>query len=247
MGRHPAPKPPRRLTRAERKNQTREQLLAAAARVFARSGYAGASVDNIAEEAGFTVGALYSNFSSKQELFMAAFERHCDQELAEIQAIMDRAGTTEELMEAIGRRSQDLTPEHRQWWLLSTELWLHAQRDPSAQARMAAVDRKVRLVVAHTLQREATTSGRSLAQPATEIATAVFALWQGLMQQRLTDPAGVSADTFARAAIWMLQGAAASPSETMASPRARPARKRGSTPTRTPRTARTNNPTPGGS
>src|SRR6266536_6724760 len=79
---------PPRLSRAERKAATREQLLGAAARVFARKGYAGASVDDIAEEAGFTVGALYSNFAGKQELLMAAFERHCDQDLARVQALL---------------------------------------------------------------------------------------------------------------------------------------------------------------
>src|SRR5881409_2831591 len=58
-----------RLTRTERQAQTRADLLEAAARVFARRGFAGASVEAIAAEAGFTRGAFYSNFSSKEELF----------------------------------------------------------------------------------------------------------------------------------------------------------------------------------
>ena len=59
-----------RLTRAEAKARTREQLLDAAARTFARKGYAGASVEEIAESAGYSIGALYSNFASKEQLFL---------------------------------------------------------------------------------------------------------------------------------------------------------------------------------
>ena len=59
-----------RLSKAEAKARTRELLLSAAARTFARKGFAGASVDEIAEAAGYTVGALYSNFGSKERLFV---------------------------------------------------------------------------------------------------------------------------------------------------------------------------------
>ena len=61
---------PRRLTRAEAKARTRRRLLDAAARTFARKGYAGASVEEIAEAAGYSIGALYSNFGGKEELFL---------------------------------------------------------------------------------------------------------------------------------------------------------------------------------
>src|ERR1035438_2954546 len=61
---------PRRLTRAETRARTREQLLDAAAFVFARKGFAGASVEEIAESAGYSTGALYSNFESKEQLFL---------------------------------------------------------------------------------------------------------------------------------------------------------------------------------
>ena len=57
---------PRRLTRDERKAETRERLLAAAGRVFARRGYQAAAVDEVADEAGFSTGALYSNFDGKE-------------------------------------------------------------------------------------------------------------------------------------------------------------------------------------
>jgi AcrR family transcriptional regulator len=197
---------PRRLSRTERKAATREQLLEAAGRVFARKGYGGASVDDIAEEAGFTVGALYSNFPSKQDLFLAAFERHCDQDLAQLQTIMRGRGTLQQRLEAYSGQFVELTEEHRQWWLLSTELWLYAQRNPDARARMAVLQRKTRAIVADALQREADRQGRPLQAPASELAAAVIALWRGLLQQRMLDPEAVSAAALIRAITSMLQG-----------------------------------------
>ena len=62
--------PRRRLTQAEAKERTRQQLLAAAARVFAQKGFAGASLEEIAEAAGYSTGAVYYNFAGKEELFL---------------------------------------------------------------------------------------------------------------------------------------------------------------------------------
>ena len=161
-------RPRRRLTRADRKTQTREQLLEAAARVLAHKGYAGASVDDIAEEAGFTVGALYSNFGSKQNLVLAAFERHCDQDLAQVQALLAADLPLEQQLDAVTRQFGDLDDQHRRWWLLSMELWLYAQRDPAARERLAALRNKVRHTIADALQRQAERTGRHLrCRPAT--------------------------------------------------------------------------------
>lgn len=202
---------PRRLSRAERKAQNREQLLAAAARVFARKGYAGASVDDIAEEAGFTVGALYSNFAGKQELLMAAFERHCDQDLAQVQALLAADLPLERQLDAITHQLGDLDDEHRQWWLLSMELWLYAQRDPAARARMAALRRKVHATIADAIERQAARTGRPLPVPAGELAAAMSGLWQGLMLQRLTDPDSMPPQAIGTALAWLRSGAARHP------------------------------------
>ena len=60
----------KRLTRAERQRQTRRALLDAAARVFVRRGFQASSVEEISAEAGYTRGAFYSNFESKEQLFI---------------------------------------------------------------------------------------------------------------------------------------------------------------------------------
>src|SRR6201996_3163022 len=92
MNEHDREAPPR-LSRKEAKARTRERLLDSAVKVFALKGYAGASVDDIAEAAGFTIGALYSNFSGKEDLFIALLSARSNNRMAEALAIVGDSGT----------------------------------------------------------------------------------------------------------------------------------------------------------
>jgi AcrR family transcriptional regulator len=138
-----------RPTRA--RQRTRDALITAAMRAFARDGYAGASVDAIATQAGYTAGALYSNFATKQELFLAVFERHCAGELAALRAVAETATSPQELPAAITAWFAPLDEQQRQWWQLSAELWLYAQRHPEAAVRLAALQAETRQVIARAL------------------------------------------------------------------------------------------------
>src|ERR1700704_2457227 len=80
--------------RSARKAQTRASLLAAAARVYARRGFGGATLDEVAAEAGFTKGAVYSHFGSKENLLLALMEEHLASHVAEQIALFDRQRTT---------------------------------------------------------------------------------------------------------------------------------------------------------
>ena len=188
-----------RLTREQSRQRTRAALIAAAMGVFARDGYAGAPVDAIAEQAGFTVGALYSNFATKQDLFLAVFEQHCAGELAALRALAEQAATADELLAAVTSRFADLDDQQRQWWQLSAELWLYAQRHPEAAARMATIQAETSQVIAQALS----SSGHPLSD---ELAAVIHALWTGFMHYRLTSPEAVSADAFGRAVGWLLAG-----------------------------------------
>src|ERR1700738_5060654 len=77
-----------RLTRAESHAQTRERLLVAARQVFARHGFGGASVDMIAAEAGYSKGAIYSNFETKEAILFELLERYAEEQIADFQAMM---------------------------------------------------------------------------------------------------------------------------------------------------------------
>ena len=83
-----------RLARPERKAKTREDILAAARRVFFGSGFHGTTLDEIAEEAGYTKGAVYSNFASKDDLFLAVFEDRYSREQDEMQRVLTEEGSS---------------------------------------------------------------------------------------------------------------------------------------------------------
>ncbi len=194
---------PVRLTRAQSRQRTREALVTAAMGLVARSGYAGASVDAIAAQAGFTVGALYANFGTKQELFLAVFERHCAEELAALRELTATTDSVAQLLAAVTARFADLDEAHREWWQLWAELWLFAQRNPHAAQRLATVQDETRQVIAEALRRGS--------DPVSDDAVAVVhALWTGFMMYRLINPDAVAADAFGRAVGWLLAGASAS-------------------------------------
>jgi AcrR family transcriptional regulator len=194
---------PVRLTRAQSRQRTRDLLVAAAIQVFTRDGYAGASVDAIAAQAGFTVGALYSNFATKHELFLAVFEAHCADEVATLAELAHNHPGADALLAAVTEQVADLDQAHRDWWTLWAELWLYAQRNPDLAARLAAVQAQTRALIA-----------AALAPAGPELAAAAHALWTGFMMCRLVDPQAVPADTLTHAVRWLLAGQAANTTPT---------------------------------
>lgn len=82
----------RRLSRQESRQQTRERLLEAATKVFSKRGFYEASLDEVAEEAGFSKGAVYSNFANKEGLFMALLDRHLKVELQNVTSQFTQEG-----------------------------------------------------------------------------------------------------------------------------------------------------------
>src|SRR5262245_47168073 len=110
------------MSRKQTQERTRERVLAAAAKVFARRGYQRATVDEIASEAGFTIGALYSNFAGKEELFLALADRQVEERVAEVEAIAEAAEGDEPNRGAADqlRAFLERDPE---WPLLFYEFW----------------------------------------------------------------------------------------------------------------------------
>src|ERR671914_602702 len=82
----------RERVRRQPRAQTREELLDAAARVFARRGLDGATVEAVSEEAGFSTGAVYSNFESKEELFLSLYEERIQRRRRELRAAVEGSG-----------------------------------------------------------------------------------------------------------------------------------------------------------
>src|SRR3954451_3061559 len=117
------------LTRREKQEQTRERLLGAAARVFARRGYQQASLEEVAAEAGFTTGAVYSNFSGKEELFLALADKKVDERVAEIGAVGDAAERGERPGAELANKSRLLLERDSDWPLLFYDFWSFGVRN----------------------------------------------------------------------------------------------------------------------
>jgi AcrR family transcriptional regulator len=117
-----------RLTREESRALTRAKLLASARVVVAREGYESASIDRIAEEAGFSKGAFYSNFDSKEDIVLELLETHSIQDVSEIAALVGDSRDPMRLIEVISEWSLSRSRDPS-WGLLALELFRRARRD----------------------------------------------------------------------------------------------------------------------
>jgi AcrR family transcriptional regulator len=195
--------PRRRLTRAEAKARTRTLLLDAAAEVFARKGFAGASVEEIAETAGFSIGAFYSNFANKDELFVELLSTHSRNQIAESARLMnDRAKGKR----GLGR--QLIAAADEDFPLLEAEFWLYSVRNPQVEAALAERMREPR----EALKKLVGEALRRMDPPVTDldvpVSVIVASLFAGLVRQRRVDPESVSAELYDKALHWLFTGIA---------------------------------------
>ena len=124
-----------RLSRAEQNERNRAAVLAAARAVFLRSGYHGATVDAVAREAGLTIGAIYSRFAGKADLFLALLEERIAELAAEFADVAADAGASPAA--DFARRWTSVMRSDLAWSLLVIEFRVHAARDPELGRRYA--------------------------------------------------------------------------------------------------------------
>jgi AcrR family transcriptional regulator len=200
-----------RLTRAEAKARTREQLLDAAARTFARKGYAGASVEEIAESAGYSIGALYSNFASKEQLFLELMAARGERRVTAVAEILGDRDPVDALAGLL-ERAADPDPD---LMALRAEFWLYAVRNPEAMDALTAQRRQQVDALIGVIGAATERLGAPADVPAAEVATLVLAMFQGLVRQRRIDPERVSGELFAQGLRWLFGGlrAGAGPAE----------------------------------
>jgi AcrR family transcriptional regulator len=127
-----------RAARAQRR-EAREELLAAALRVFARHGYREAGVDEIAAEAGYSKGALYWYFSSKEQLLQALLEERIDAPMREMVALLGSAPPDRDMALEATREFARQLGQQREAVQLEREYWSLAIRDPELRARYAVL------------------------------------------------------------------------------------------------------------
>jgi AcrR family transcriptional regulator len=187
----------RRLTRDEKKAQTRLQLLQAAATVFPRRGYHATSVDEVAEEAGFTVGALYSNFSGKQDLFLAMLDEHFARQMAVYAEISSRGHTVEAKARGAAGHWMQFLQGNPQFFPLFIEFWGLALRDQKLRRQLSSRMRNFRKAISDLLKRDADELGVELPDDAADgLAMVVNSMGNGLALHMLVDPQAVPKDLF---------------------------------------------------
>lgn len=172
-----------RLTREEARTQTRERLIETATRLFAEQGYGGTSLRDIAEQAGYSQGAFYSNFSNKEALLLEMLRRHMAAEAAHLERLIEHGqhgpGQVLDGLEAwASTLDQDIN-----WSMLSIELQLQAQRSEEFAAAYRSVWIQHRDVLGHWIGRLFLEQKRHPPVPAEEIAASLMALAHGLSLQ----------------------------------------------------------------
>jgi AcrR family transcriptional regulator len=126
-----------RSARAERRD-ARAALLRAAAAVFSERGFRDASVDDIAHRAGYSKGAIYWHFESKDDLFFALLEERLERPTREMIELLESAPPEQDMGPEASRRFVELLESERELLLLQQEYWSQAVRDPKLRALMVS-------------------------------------------------------------------------------------------------------------
>ena len=178
---------PERLSHARRKEQTRERLYGAARTMFLEKGFAATSVEDIVEAAGYTRGAFYSNFRSKQDLLAELLRRDADEAQADLRAIFQEEGSPEQ---ATARMIAHFVHAHREHecFPLWVEAYLLARRDSAFHERVHALRHEKLLHVSAHIQTLLTESDNALPLRADALALGFVSLCEGMQLVRLCYP-----------------------------------------------------------
>ena len=198
-----------------RRSETVERLLDAALETFAEIGFAAASVEDICRRGGFTRGAFYSSFRTKDELFGALFARETARNLA--RAEQQLAGIEQEAdpVTAAVERCLSTFRADRTWVLVHTEYRLHAARHPEAAAALREHSSALHTRLTQLIETGAERAGVRLALPPGELARIVVALHDGVVITQIPEelPDDPGSPALERTALLLLLSAAARPTD----------------------------------
>jgi len=205
----------KRKSQAERREETRELVLAAAARVFASRGFHATSLEAVAEEAGFSRGAVYYNFADKEELFLELLDRRCAERSQDLRAVF--ADVPEGDVEATGRQA-GLAAQNAlaamtgdaEWRALYLEFLAHAARDAAFRRRFAKRSADMRGALEEVVAERTQPVADSLGMEPEQLAVVIDALGTGLWAHHmLHGPRAVPPDLFSNALALIVDGIAA--------------------------------------
>ncbi|MGI8721019.1 MAG: TetR/AcrR family transcriptional regulator [Geodermatophilaceae bacterium] len=185
--------------RRPRREDVRHRLLVAALDVFSRHGYDRTSLEQVAASAGFSKGAVYSNFASKDELFLALMDQQVQVRIDHAREALARERESGPVGQVVGDRLTVALAEDREWQLLFLDYVQRAARAPAVREQFAAHRQHVRGIIANAFREIADPAEKGASSlDVDQLATTVLALSNGLAIERLIDPDAVPGDLLGR-------------------------------------------------
>src|ERR1700742_1515155 len=188
-----------RLRTRPTRDDTRDKLFEAAARVFEDQGIGGASIEAIALAAGFTRGAFYSNFASKDELIIAMIENHVEQSIQRMHELLARHKNLADFIDALKTMDRSQQDPLGRSPPLHIEMILFVSRAEKRRPELAKRLRARRKLIADIVATTAKNSGRNGVLSPAWAGAVVLAMEDGFRLHRLIDPETTPADSFLRA------------------------------------------------
>jgi AcrR family transcriptional regulator len=180
-----------RLSRKERQAHTRARLMRSAASIAAQRGLERASLDAVAEHAGFTKGAVYANFESKEDLFLSMLDVRFAERLAELDRILSSEDDPDTQARAAAAGFIAAIESDPEWERLFFEFAVYAARNEDFRVELVARYRTMRERIAELLTARAARLGIEPVLPPGQVATMTFAMANGIALERLLEPEAV--------------------------------------------------------
>jgi AcrR family transcriptional regulator len=175
-------------TRVERSDATRAALVRSASRLIGELGMNGASIDRIAADAGYTKGAFYVHFASKEDMFLTLLDEHFASEVARLDRVLEGVGDPAQEARVAAEGFIARVDSEPEWRGLYRELAAHAGRNPSFRERFAARQRDLRERMAAVFERWARDLGATPAVPARDVAAMAMFMADGFLLNRTIEP-----------------------------------------------------------
>ncbi|WP_320669231.1 TetR/AcrR family transcriptional regulator [Patulibacter defluvii] len=190
------PAPPGRRTRKQQQEHTRTCLLRSAATLFTRKGMQQASIDEIAQDAGYTKGAFYANFKNKEELFLAMLDERFAERFEEIDRVVHQDAAIEDQARQAGIDFIRAIRADEQWSRLFFEFAVYASRNEEFRQELVTRHRALRGRIADLFEERARQLDWTPPISAAEAARMTFAMANGVALEQLLEPEADSAELY---------------------------------------------------
>jgi len=195
-----------RMTRKQKQAHTRQCLMHSAAKVFARRGLQQASIDEVAEDAGFTKGAFYANFKNKEELFLAMLDERFAQRVEEIERVIAGEGTTAEKARRAGDDLTQMLTADPEWQRLFFEFSAYAARNEDFRQELVTRYRWMRDRIARALEAKSHEHGFDYPIPVEQVALMTCAMANGFSLEKLLEGGAIPDDLYGEMLVVFFAG-----------------------------------------